>query len=87
VTPAETERAKEFIFAAERVGLKRAADQARDSPVIEASLQNLVDAHVSGFAAAFYVSAALALVGAVVMFALVRRPGRTYARSAHPPGP
>jgi EmrB/QacA subfamily drug resistance transporter len=76
VTQAEADRGKEFIFEAERVGLKRAAEQARDSPVIRASLQDLIDAHVKGFAAAFYVSSALALLGALAMFLLVRRTGR-----------
>jgi EmrB/QacA subfamily drug resistance transporter len=75
VTPAEYEQGKEFVFEAERVGLKRAAEQEPDSPIIQASLQDLIDAHVSGFAAAFYVSAGLALLGAAVMFVLVRRPG------------
>ncbi len=76
VTQGEVDRGREFIFEAERVGLKRAAEQARDSPVIRASLQDLIDAHVKGFAAAFYVSSALAVLGALAMFLLVRRTGR-----------
>jgi EmrB/QacA subfamily drug resistance transporter len=76
-TPEQIERGKEFVFEAERVGLKRAAEEARDSPIVQAALDDLITAHVAGFSAAFYCSAAIALAGAVLMFALVRRRERT----------
>jgi hypothetical protein len=79
-TAAQTETAKDFIFEAERIGLKRAVERSGDQPVIRASLDDIVSAHVNGFAAACYVSAAIALAGAVVMFVLVRRVGRTHER-------
>ena len=75
-TRAESELGKEFIFEAERVGLERAAEQAQGSPVVKVALQDLVDAHVSGFSAAFYLTSVLALVAALLMFVLVRRRGR-----------
>ena len=78
VTQSDTERVKEFVFEAEQVGLNRALD-ADDSPLVRVALEDLVQSHVNGFAAAFYVSAALALVGAVVACVLVRQHGRIYA--------
>jgi MFS family permease len=77
-TPQQIARGKEFIFEAERVGLKRAAEEARGSPVIRASLDDLIVAHVTGFSAAFYCSAGIALAGAIIMSVLVRRQERTY---------
>lgn len=63
--------------------MKRAAEVERDSPVIRASLQDLIHAHVSGFSAAFLVSAVLGLAGAAVMLALVRTgTGRVLAQRA-----
>jgi len=83
VTQGEVDQGKQFIFEAERVGLKRAAEVERDSPVIRASLQDLIHAHVSGFSAAFLVSAVLGLAGAAVMLALVRTgTGRVLAQRA-----
>jgi hypothetical protein len=59
--------------------LQRAADEWSGSRVIRVALQDLVDGHIAGFAAAFYFSAALALVAAGLMFVLVRRRERTFA--------
>jgi hypothetical protein len=75
-TPEQTETVKEFIFEADRIGLTRAAAEAKSSGPVPAVLQDLIDAHVSGFAAAFYVSSGLALAAALLMFLLVRQRGR-----------
>jgi EmrB/QacA subfamily drug resistance transporter len=77
-TPGQTETAKDFIFEAERIGLKRAVERTGNQPVIQASLDDIVSAHVNGFAAAYYTSACIGLLGAIVMFVLVRRGGRTF---------
>jgi MFS family permease len=49
---------------------------ARDNPVVQLALQDLIDAHISGFRLAFIVSAVIAVVGALACFALVRQKGR-----------
>jgi EmrB/QacA subfamily drug resistance transporter len=77
-TTHQNEVGKSFIFEAERVGLERAAQEAKGNRTIEVALQDLIDAHVSGFSAAFYVSSVLALAGALLMLLLVRRRGRTW---------
>jgi hypothetical protein len=78
VTQDDIERGKEVLFQAEQVGLNRAVAEARDTPLVRVALEDLVQAHVSGFAAGFYLSAALALVGALVACVLVRQGGRIY---------
>jgi hypothetical protein len=70
------EQGREFILEAEQIGLDRAAAEEAGSPVVRLALQDLIDAHVSGFSLAFYVSAGIALAGALVCFALVRPSGR-----------
>jgi MFS family permease len=78
-TPEQAEVGKEFIYEAEQVGLQRAADEWSSSREIRVALQDLVDGHIAGFAAAFYFSAALALAAAALMCVLVRRRERTFA--------
>jgi EmrB/QacA subfamily drug resistance transporter len=75
-TAAQTEQGREFILQAEQIGLNRAAEEARDNPVIQLALQDLIDAHISGFRLAFIVSAGIAVAGALASFALVRQKGR-----------
>lgn len=75
-TSEQIEQGREFIMQAEQVGLDRAAAEQRDSPVVRLALQDLVDAHISGFSLAFYVSAAIALAGALACLVLVRKRGR-----------
>ena len=75
-TAAQTEQGREFILQAEQIGLNRAAEEARDNPVIQLALQDLIAAHISGFRLAFIVSAGIAVAGALACFALVRQKGR-----------
>jgi MFS family permease len=75
-TAAQTEQGREFILQAEQIGLNRAAEEARDNPVIQLALQDLIAAHISGFRLAFIVSAGIAVAGALASFALVRQKGR-----------
>ncbi len=77
-TPAQNEAGKEFIYEAEQVGLERAVEEWRGSQAIRVVLDDLVDAHITGFAAAYYFSAALALLAAALMFVLVRKRGKTF---------
>jgi EmrB/QacA subfamily drug resistance transporter len=76
-TPEQMETGKRFIYEAEQVGLARAAEEWKGSATIRVALDDMVEAHMRGFAAAFYFSAALSLLGAALMFVLVRRRGRT----------
>jgi EmrB/QacA subfamily drug resistance transporter len=75
-TPEQIEQGREFVMQAEQVGLDRAAAGQQNSPVVRLALQDLVDAHISGFSLAFYVSAAFALSGAITCLLLVRKTGR-----------
>ena len=76
-TTAQDDKVRGFIFEAEREGLEKAlADVPKGDNPIRISLDDLIAAHVSGFEAAFLVTSGVALVGAIVMFALVRKSGR-----------
>ena len=79
-TPGQEERGLEFIQRAEEIGLDRAAREAGGDPVVRTALEPLIDAHVSGFALAFYVSAGIAVAGALVCLVLVRRTDRALER-------
>ncbi len=70
---------RNFVYEATRVGLKRAAERANGDRTVQFVLQDLIDTHVAGFAAAFYVTAVLGLIGAAVMLVLVRQQDRTAA--------
>jgi EmrB/QacA subfamily drug resistance transporter len=52
-TPHQEATGKAFIFEAEQIGLDRAAQEAAGNPIIERALNDLIDAHVAGFSAAF----------------------------------
>jgi len=67
---------KDFILHAEQTGLKEALHNPSHSKLIHAGLDATVSAHVSAFELAFAVSAGLSIVGAIVMFALVRKSDR-----------
>jgi EmrB/QacA subfamily drug resistance transporter len=73
-TPEQVERFKEFILGAEQTGLRHAPG--RDTPLIQASVDDSVMAHVDGFELAFVVSALLAMTGALACLLLVRRGDR-----------
>jgi EmrB/QacA subfamily drug resistance transporter len=76
-TPEQIEEGKAFIMQAEQLGLDRAAVQSGESPIVRAALDDLVTAHIHGFALAYYVAAALSVLGAVVSWALVRQQSQT----------
>ena len=75
-TPEQVEQGRAFIMQAEQVGLDRAAAEREDSPVIRLALDDLIEADISGFSLAFYVSAAIGVAGAIVCLVLVRQTGR-----------
>jgi MFS family permease len=75
ITPERDAEGQAFILQAEQIGLDRAAAENAGSPVVRLALQDLIDAHVSGFALAFYVSAGIAVAGALICFVLVRPTG------------
>jgi EmrB/QacA subfamily drug resistance transporter len=75
-TPEQYETVKEFVFEADRIGLTRAAAEAKGNAPVQVALQDLIDAHVSAFSTAFYVSSGLALAAGLLMFLLVRQRGR-----------
>ena len=79
ITPERDAEGQAFILQAEQIGLDRAAAENAGSPVVRLALQDLIDAHVSGFALAFYVSAGIAVVGALICFVLVRPTGHEAA--------
>ena len=77
ITPKIEEKFRDFILHAEEVGLKNAAaDEASDSKVFQIGLQATIDGHVDAFELVFYVSAGIGLVGALLMFVLVRKSDR-----------
>jgi EmrB/QacA subfamily drug resistance transporter len=76
VTPEQIDQGRQFILQAEQIGLDRAAAENAGSPVVRFALEDLVDAHVAGFALAFYVSAAIAVIGALACLVLVRSTDR-----------
>jgi EmrB/QacA subfamily drug resistance transporter len=69
---------RDFILHAEQVGLRKALEEAGDSVVIRVAYEDAVTAHVAAFELVFLVSAAIALVGALVMLVLVRKSDRTF---------
>jgi EmrB/QacA subfamily drug resistance transporter len=71
---AQIERFRDFILEAEQTGLRDAPGQNR--PIIREALADNVAAHVDGFQLIFYVSAGIALAGAVACLLLVRRADR-----------
>jgi MFS family permease len=75
-TPHQVAVYKDFILHAEQTGLKEALHNPPHSKLIHAGLDATVSAHVSAFELAFAVSAGLSIVGAIVMFALVRKTDR-----------
>jgi EmrB/QacA subfamily drug resistance transporter len=79
ITPERDAEGQQFILQAEQLGLDRAAAENAGSPVVRLALQDLIDAHVSGFALAFYISAGIAVAGAAICFLLVRATGHEIA--------
>jgi hypothetical protein len=78
-TADEVEKGTRFIQQAEQIGLDKAAQQAGSDPVISKIVDFSVIYHVQAFELLFFVSAGIALVGAAVMFALVRKGDRVAA--------
>lgn len=67
---------KEFIIQAEQTGVTQALHATHRPGLVHAGLDAFTGAHVAAFELTFAVSAALALVGAAVMAALVRKSDR-----------
>jgi hypothetical protein len=72
-TPAQTATVKHFIYKAELKGLHNVPANA----TVRSVLSNLIDSHAQSFQFAFYVSAGVALLGAVMSWLLVRKQPRT----------
>ncbi|UJA20897.1 MFS transporter [Thermoleophilia bacterium SCSIO 60948] len=86
INPTEEQiaEAKGFILRAEREGLQNAyAEYGRKNEVVRTSFDDVLDAHIQGFELAFYVSSGVALVGALIMFVLVRKQSRTIGPVRH----
>jgi MFS family permease len=71
-TPEQAEKFKDFVLQAEQTGL----EHAEKSRLIQFGLEDLISSHVASFQLTFYVSAAIAVLGAVICFILVRRGDR-----------
>jgi EmrB/QacA subfamily drug resistance transporter len=67
---------KEFILQAEQSGVRQALGATHRPGLVQAGLDAFTAAHVAAFELTFLVSAGLALIGAAVMFALVRKSDR-----------
>ena len=94
-TDEQVEKFKEFLLHAEQTGLRKA----HESKLVQISVEDSIAAHVSAFELTFYVSAGIALVGALACLVLVRRGDRVaagpifsrrsrwvYATTGHGPG-
>ena len=73
-TAAQIERFREFILEAEQTGIRNAPGQGQ--AVIRDALDASQDAHVQAFEVVFYLSAGIALAGALACLVLVRRTDR-----------
>jgi EmrB/QacA subfamily drug resistance transporter len=71
-TPEQSARFRDFILHAEQAGLQHA----HESKIVRVGVDSFVQAHVAAFELTFVVSAAIALVGAVLCLALVRKVDR-----------
>jgi MFS family permease len=76
-TPAQIDRGKEFILEIEEKGRHQTVAPGKFKFVVG----DIVDAHASAYELTFFVAAAIALVGAIACFILVRR-GDPMARGA-----
>lgn len=74
-TRAQYDEVHDFILEAEQRGL----GQVGESRVVQAVIDDLVESHVDAFQVTFVASAAIALVGALTCFVLVRRTTRVAA--------
>ena len=75
-TADQVQTGHEFIMKAEQIGLRQASEEAGSNPVIQKVVDFSVVAHVQAFELIFIVSGGIALVAAVLMFALVRKGDR-----------
>lgn len=71
-TEKQIDTVKEFILQAEQEGIK----QADSSKIPKGALDDVVLTHIDGFQLMFYVSAGIALLGALACFFLVRKEDR-----------
>jgi hypothetical protein len=68
-TAAQAQEVHDYIAQAKQFGLQNVPT----TPVVQEVYDDLIQAHAQSYQFTFYVSAALALVGAVASFALVRK--------------
>jgi EmrB/QacA subfamily drug resistance transporter len=75
ITPtlAQTQTVKNYIYKAELKGLHNVPT----NPTVRSVMHDLVTSHAQSFQFAFYISAGVALLGAVMSWALVRKQPRT----------
>jgi len=71
-TPEQADKFKQFTLQAEQSGL----EHAQETPLIKSGIADLISSHVASFQLMFYVSAGIAMLGAVLCFLLVRRGDR-----------
>jgi MFS family permease len=72
-TPAQSQTVRNYIYKAELKGLHNVPTD----PTVRSVLHDLVNSHAQSFQLAFYVSAGVALAGAVMSWVLVRKQPRT----------
>ena len=72
-TPAQTQTVRDYIYRAEIKGLHNVPA----NRIVRSVLPDLIDSHAQSFQFAFYVSAGVALLGAVMSWLLVRKQPRT----------
>jgi hypothetical protein len=72
-TPAQTQTVRDYIYRAEIQGLHNVPA----NRIVRSVLSDLIDSHAQSFQFAFYVSAGVALLGAVMSWLLVRKQPRT----------
>jgi MFS family permease len=72
-TPAQAQTVKNYIYKAELKGLHNVPT----NPTVRSVMHDLVHSHAQSFQFAFYISGGVALLGAVMSWALVRKQPRT----------
>ena len=75
-TRAQYDKVRDFILEAEQRGF----NHVREDRIVRFIHDDLINAHIDAFQITFYASAAIALLGAVICFVLVRRTSRVAER-------
>jgi len=71
-TPEQAAKVKDFIIGAEQTGI----NQADESQIVRNVIDDLIQGHITGFEAAFFASAGIALLGVLMSIFLVRKDDR-----------